>query len=215
MGRLGPLSPPTTKDRPLVGPLSHLTTKDRPLVGPLSPPAPRDSPPEVVDSPTYSQAMQTVTIQMNLDHRELLHDIEKRQTKKLYRSTSPFSPCPPHGIQFVLRFYPTNHEGSGSALYVDVISHSTRAGASIPPLDISVSVWDSKQFPFNKDSCTHHEDSLAYSQKGLRDGFLSQGMYTVPFPKVMDHATLRAVSGGAIIIQAIIEYSTLFSRDHH
>lgn len=197
MARLGPLSPPATKDHPLVGPLSS--------------PAPRDSPPEVVDSPTYSQAMQTVIIQMNLDHRDLLNDIEKRQTKKLYRSTSPFSPCPPHGIQFVLRFYPTNHEGTGSALYVDVIGHSTRTGASIPPLDITVSVWDSN----NKDSCTHTNDSLAYSRKGLRDGFLSQATCTVPFPKVIDHVTLRGVSGGTVIIQAVIEYSTLFSRDHH
>lgn len=171
----------------------------------------RKGSPEVIDSPTYSNITKKVTIRMNLDPSDILHDIERKETKKLYRS-APFTQGM-HGINFALRFYPTNLEGSGAALYVDVVSCSGESLTSIPPFDITVSVCDSKQLSLTKDVRMSEENCIAYEQRCLKDGFISQGQYSTLFPRLIDHTRLRSITGHAVILQVIMEYSTLYSGD--
>ena len=144
---------------------------------------------------------------MCLDQKDLLHDIEKKRSKKLYRSFPPF-PCCKDGLQFQLRFYPTNLEQSGAALYIDIVSLSENLGTSVPPLDITVSVCDSKQLAQHGDTCTSERDCIAFEQRDLKGGLLSNGHCITNFPRLVDHTTLRSVAGSAMVIEVVMEYPT-------
>jgi hypothetical protein len=160
---------------------------------------------EVIDSPTFSNVKKTFTICMWLKLKDIIHDIDRKHTQRVYHN-SKLQSDKEHRMDFELRFCPTSHKGH-AALYVDVISHSEKEMTRIPPLDISVSVYG--QLASDKCACDSENDCLASAQYGLKDGCISQGRYcnTAPFPKLIDHASLHRVKGDTVTIQVVVEYT--------
>ena len=154
----------------------------------------------IVSSPTHSAVSKTDT--MILRCRDLISDIDQRLGEKIYCSTGRHG----LGIDFKMKFYPTNHEGTGCALYVKVKSHLE--GKVIPPLDISVSVVETSESSVSR-SLSLGEKRLAHEQwtsKG--NNLVIQGQFTALFPRLLDHQRLRQVSSDFLALQVTMEYST-------
>ena len=167
---------------------------------------------EVIHSHTYSSLMKKVTVQMCVKHKDIIHDIQKQQNAKMYQSYPPF-PRAKDGLQFQLRFYPTNFKHKASALYIDVVSMAENDGMNIPALKITVSICDSKLLSQADDVLTNKEHCIAYEERGVKGGLLSneRSMCIALFPQVIDHDKLLDVAGDAVVIQVNMEYSPLQS----
>ena len=159
----------------------------------------REGSPQVVDSPTHSTVRKTDTI--SLRHKDIMADVDQRLTDKVYRSLNSGL----HGIDFELCFHPTNHEGNSTALNVYVSNHIEKG--VIPPLDITVSVYDTPLEQDGKRVC------LASDKRSSKGSVIFQGNYTALFPKLIDHETLRRAAGEHIVIQVIMEYSITHSQE--
>ena len=161
---------------------------------------------EVIDSPTYSNVRKTFTICMWLKLKDIIRDIDKKHTDRVYRNAKLLGDKE-HRMDFELRFCPTIHTGGYAALYVDVISRSEEEMTSIPPLDITVSVH--RQLALEKDVCDSENDCLVSVQHSLKDGYISRGRYcnTASFPRLIDHGSLHRVKGENITIQVVMEYT--------
>ena len=158
--------------------------------------------PECIDSPTHSTVGKTSSIL--LKHSDIMADIDQKRTGKVYRSLLPLGGHNlQNGIDFVLRFSPTSHEGSNaSSLHVDVYSHQKKG--VIPPLDITVCMYDSA---LDRGKGVTKKDCMAFERRSSKGSFIFQGEYTALFPHLVDHHTLSRASGGDIIIQVAMEYS--------
>ena len=180
---------------------------------PLGERAVRKSSPEVVHSPTYSNLRRKVTVQMCMQRKDILRDINSKRSarnKRMYKSFPPF-PRQKGGLQFQLRFYPTNLQHNAAALYIDVVSVKDRGVASIPPLDITVSVCDSKCLARHDSTDMRDEDCIAFDSFSSLGGCLFDKECIALFPQVVGHEELRNIVGDAVVVQVVMEYSPLCS----
>lgn len=167
----------------------------------------------MVHSPTYSNIRRKVTVQMCLERKDILRDISSKgsaRNTRRYQSYPPF-PRQGNGLQFQLRFYPTNLQQNAAALYIDVVSVKDRGVASIPPLDITVSVCDSKCLAQYDSTATREEDCVAFDRYSSQGGCLFNQEWIALFPQLVSHEKLRNIVGDAVVVQVVMEYSPFHS----
>ena len=127
----------------------------------------------------------------------------------MYKSYPPF-PRQRGGLQFQLRFYPTSlQKSAAAALYVDVVSVRNCDEASIPALDITVSVSDSKALLSRESAMSDEADHIAFHRHLCSSGYLFEKEYEciALFPQLVTHRALQQIVGSAVVIQVIMEYS--------
>ena len=174
----------------------------------------RQSSLEIINSPISSDTRRKVTVQMCMERKDILRDINlkgRASRSRMYKSYPPFPPQR-SGIQFQLRFYPTSlQKSAAAALYIDIVSVRDSCEASIPALDITVSVSDSKAL-LNGERATSDkaEEHIAFHRHLCSSGYLFEKEYEciALFPQLVTHRALQRIVGSAVVIQVIMEYSS-------
>ena len=161
-------------------------------------------PQQSINIQTYSTITKTDSITLSL--RDIRSDIDHRLKDRVYCSVS--SPDRhQHGVDFKMSFYPVNHECSGAALDVDVVSYLDNK--VIPPLNITVCVREpSAGCGGGRDSVCLRKSKECLAHEQRKSTLTFQSQYTALFRKLVDHKRFRKATGESVVVQVMMEYTT-------